>query len=47
VNDRGEMLGKQEFRVKDETEVADLGTPWDDSSLKTEWSRDSRTATRE
>jgi hypothetical protein len=44
VDDRGEMLSKQEFRVKHETEVTDLGTPWDDSVLETEWRRGSRTA---
>jgi hypothetical protein len=33
VDDRGEVLGKQEFRVKDHAEVPDLGTPWDDSLL--------------
>jgi hypothetical protein len=36
VNDRSVMLSKQEFRVKYETEVMDLGIPRDGSMLEVE-----------
>jgi len=38
------MCGKKEFGVKDDTEVTDVGAPWDGRLLKVDWDRDRRTA---
>jgi hypothetical protein len=47
VNDRSEMLSKQEFGVKYETEVTDLGLPRNGSMSEAEWCRGDRAAASE
>jgi hypothetical protein len=42
-----EMLSKQEFRVKYETQVTDLGIPRDCSMPEAEWCRGDRAAASE
>ena len=35
---------KKEFGVKDDTQVTDVGVPWDSRVLKVDWGRDRGTA---
>ena len=44
MSDCSDMCGKKEFGVKDDTEVTDVGVPWDSRVLKVDWGRDRRTA---
>ena len=44
MSDCSDMCGKKEFGVKDDTEVTDVGAPWDGRLLKVDWDRDRRTA---
>ena len=34
MSDCSDMCGKKEFGVEDDTEVTDVGAPWDDRELK-------------
>jgi hypothetical protein len=44
---RSVMFGKQEFGVKCDTEVADMGVPWDYSMLEVDWCWGGRAASSE
>ena len=44
MSDCSDMCGKKEFGVEDDTEVTDVGAPWESRVLKVDWGRDRGTA---